>query len=114
MDDDKRRDSPRIKADVVVDYTGTEVLLYHHVENISLGGLCIQAPSVEPVGINVSLTLNFADLNVTIDIEGEVVWANEDPPRDMGIRFIGLNEENKDIIRQYIDLRSQRQNPDPS
>jgi len=114
MDDDQRRDNPRIQADVVVDYTGTEVLLYHHVENISLGGLCIKAPTVEPVGIKVALSLNFPDLNVTVDVDGEVVWANEDPPRDMGIRFTGLSEESKEIIRQYIELKGQRHGTDPS
>ena len=40
---EQTRKHPRIKTDAVVDYTGSEVLLYHKIENISLGGICIQA-----------------------------------------------------------------------
>ena len=41
---------PRYEVTAYVDYTGSEVLLYHRIENISLGGICIQTTSVEPVG----------------------------------------------------------------
>ena len=103
----ERRDAPnRIKTEVLVDYRGTHVVLYHRVRNLSLGGICIEAPSVEPVGKHVTLSLTFPDLHKSIEVEGEVVWANDEDPRDMGIRFINLGTEQIDTIKAYIQLES--------
>ena len=61
---EERRNAPnRIKADVQVDYLGTHVVLYHRVLNLSIGGICIESPSVEAVGKVVRLSLNFPDLH---------------------------------------------------
>jgi uncharacterized protein (TIGR02266 family) len=87
-----------------VDYTGSEVLLYHKVQNISLGGICIQSMAVEEVGTTVDLVLNFPELEATIGIKGEVVWANREPPMDMGIRFVDLDDDRKDTLRRYLSL----------
>ena len=48
--DRRAREFPRYEVSAYVDYTGTEVLLYHRIQNISLGGVCIQTPSIEEVG----------------------------------------------------------------
>ena len=81
----ERRSQPkRIQTDVIVDYRGTHVVLFHKVRNLSIGGICIESPSVEPVGKRVSLSLNFPELNKALEVEGEVVWANEEAPSDMG------------------------------
>jgi hypothetical protein len=37
------REYPRYEVNAYVDYTGNEVLLYHRIQNISLGGICIQS-----------------------------------------------------------------------
>ena len=87
-----------------MDYTGSEVLLYHKIQNISLGGICIQSPAIEEVGTTVDLVLNFPDLEATIAVKGEVVWANREPPMDMGIRYIDLDDDRKDTLRRYLSL----------
>ena len=99
------RKHPRIETDALLDFTGTNVLLYHRIENISLGGINIQAAEIEDVGTIVDLSINFPDLNETIDIKGEVVWANYDTPRDMGIKFIDLTSQDKAILKRYIEKR---------
>ena len=101
----RRRQSPRIEADVWLDYAGSEVLLYHRVRNISLGGVCIETPTVEPVGTRVALSLTFPELDASMDVEGEVVWANEHPPRDMGIRFVGLDASQRELLRTFLRRR---------
>ena len=107
---EERRNRPnRIQTDVLVDYRGTHVVLYHRVRNLSIGGICIESPTVEPLGKVVSLSLNFPDLHQTIEVNGEVVWANEEPPRDMGIRFMDLDEKQMDTIKAYIHLEGQRE-----
>jgi hypothetical protein len=36
-------------------------------------------------------------------MRGEVVWANRDPPMDMGIRFLDLDEQKRETLRQYVN-----------
>jgi uncharacterized protein (TIGR02266 family) len=98
------REFPRYEVNAYVDYTGNEVLLFHRIQNISLGGVCIQTSGVEEVGTVVDLVLNFPDLDASIAVRGEVVWANREPPMDMGIRFIEVDEERKDTLRKYITM----------
>ena len=101
-DSEQPREFPRYEVNAYVDYTGTEVLLYHRVQNISLGGICIQSSGVEDVGTIVDLVINFPDLDASVSLRGEVVWVNRDPPMDMGIRYIDLDNERKDTLRKYI------------
>jgi hypothetical protein len=77
------------------------VLLYHRIQNISLGGICIQSPIVEEVGTRVDLVINVPD-GEPIALHGEVVWANREPPMDMGIRWIDLDDGARERLRQLI------------
>jgi uncharacterized protein (TIGR02266 family) len=95
---------PRLELNAYVDYTGSEVLLFHKVQNISLGGICIQSAAVEDVGTMVELVLNFPDLDASLAVQGEVVWANREAPMDMGIRYVDLDNERRDTLRKYISL----------
>jgi len=97
----EKREYPRFEVTAYVDYAGTEVLLYHRIENISLGGICIQTASIEPIGTIVDLLINFPDLDASIAVQGEVVWSNPEPPMDMGIRY-HLDDEKKETLRKYL------------
>jgi uncharacterized protein (TIGR02266 family) len=98
----RAREFPRYEVSAYVDYTGSEVLLYHRIQNISLGGICISSPSIEEVGTTVDLVINFPELGTSLSVRGEVAWANREPPMDMGIRFVELDEEKRETLRQYI------------
>jgi hypothetical protein len=101
--DRKTRLFPRYEVNALVDFTGTEVLLYHKIQNISLGGISLQSPSVEEVGTIVDLVINFPELGgSSLSIKGEVVWANREPPMDMGIRYVDMDEERREILRKYL------------
>ena len=95
---------PRFVVDALVDVTASEVLLYHRIQNISLGGICIQSNGVEDVGTIVELVVNFPELGASISVKGEVVWVNRDAPMDMGIRYIDLDNERKDTLKKYISM----------
>lgn len=97
-----KRQYPRYEVTAYVDYAGTEVLLYHRIENISLGGICIQTASIEDVGTIVDLLVNFPDLDASIAVQGEVVWANREPPMDMGIRYLDLDDDKKETLRKHL------------
>lgn len=103
---EKPRAFPRFEVNAYVDYTGTEVVLYHRVQNLSLGGICIQTDGVEPVGTHVDLVINFPDFDASIAVKGEVVWANRDAPMDMGVRFLDLDQERRETLRKYLSVVS--------
>jgi uncharacterized protein (TIGR02266 family) len=98
----EKREHPRYEVTAYVDYSGSEVLLYHRIENISLGGICIQTTAVEEVGTVVDLMINFPDLDTCIAVQGEVVWCNREPPMDLGIRYIDLDDERRETLRRYL------------
>lgn len=106
-DKQQTRKHPRIQTDATVDFTGNDVLLYHRIENISLGGICIQAASVEEVGTIVELAINFPELGAAIEVKGEVVWANHEVPKDMGIRFFEMDEASKATLSKYLVMKSE-------
>lgn len=101
-EDRRPREFPRYEVSAYVDYTGSEVLLYHRIQNISLGGICISSPSIEEVGSTVDLVINFPELGTSLALRGEVVWANRDPPMDMGIRYVDLDDGKRETLRQYL------------
>ena len=100
----QQREHPRYEVNAYVDYTGSEVLLYHKIQNISLGGICIQTPSIEEVGSVVDLVINFPELSTSLSMRGEVVWANREPPMDMGIRYTDVDEQRKETLRKFIGV----------
>jgi uncharacterized protein (TIGR02266 family) len=99
----------RIEVNAYVDYTGSDVLLYHKIENISLGGICIQAATIEEPGTQVDLVINFPDLGgQTVELRGEVVWASERAPHNMGIRFVEVTAEIQNLLVQYLAAAHRR------
>jgi Tfp pilus assembly protein PilZ len=102
-DEPYERASPRYEVSAFVDYAGGEVLLHHRIQNISLGGICIQSPSIEEVGSMVDLVVNFPDLGRSLALRGQVVWANREPPMDMGIRYIEMDDSKRSALREYLD-----------
>lgn len=100
--DRRTREFPRYEVSAYVDYTGSEVLLYHRIQNISLGGICIQTPSIEEVGSVVDLVINFPELGTSLSLRGEVAWANREEPMDMGIRYVEMDETRRETLKQYI------------
>ena len=103
-DNERPRAFPRFEVEARVDYTGTEILLNHRIQNLSLGGMCIAGDAVEDLGTTVDLVINFPELQTSITARGEVVWANAEPPMDMGIRFLDLDSERKETLRRYLSL----------
>lgn len=105
MTDDSIHDRafPRYEVSAFVDYAGGEVLLNHRIQNISMGGICIQSPSIEEVGSVVDLVVNFPELGRSLAVRGKVVWANRQPPMDMGIVYVELDDGKRKALRDYLD-----------
>lgn len=101
---DNSRSHERYEVQAYVDVVGSEVLLYHTIQNISLGGICIQTASLAEVGSLVDVMINFPDLGAQMELRGQVVWANRHPPQDVGIRWVELDDERRELLKKYISL----------
>jgi|GEM_PF-1267886 len=100
---------PRYEVNAYVDYAGSDVYLYHKISNISLGGICLQTPTLEAVGTEVDVVVNFPDLDRQISLRGEVVWSNAEDPQDMGIRWVGMDGDTRVLLREFLDMMATRQ-----
>lgn len=76
----------------------------HRIQNISLGGICIQTPRFEEVGTEVDLVIHIPVLASDVVIRGKVVWANREPPIELGIRYVDLDEGRKSTLRRFVTL----------
>jgi len=110
---DKPRAHPRYEIDAYVDVTGREVLLFHRIQNISLGGICIQTPALAEVGSPVDVVINFPDLGAQLQVRGLIAWANRTPPQDVGIRWVDLDDERREMLKKYISLVKTREITNP-
>lgn len=101
-DSARERAFPRYEVSAFVDYAGGEVLLHHRIQNISMGGICIQSPSIEEVGSIVELVVNFPGLGRSLALRGQVMWANREPPMDMGIRYVEMDDQKRAALREFL------------
>lgn len=99
---EEKRLYPRIEANVQGNLLGESVILFHAVENVSLGGISLKAPSVERTGTIVELLLHFDGDTDSFACLGEVVWSREGEEGQMGVKFLGLNEEQKAWLRRRL------------
>jgi len=102
---DERRTAPRIQCDARVDYgSPNEVILDHEVQNLSVGGACLSVSEVQPIGTKVVLFLTLPGTDADgVEVEGEVAWCNDIEPRDIGIRFLGMDDKARQLLVQYVN-----------
>lgn len=96
----ENRAHPRYEVDAHADLGAIGA---HPIQNLSLGGICIQTSVLQDVGKPVDVLLRFPELGSELSLRGEVVWVNRTPPQDVGIRWIGLDEERRGVLRRYLD-----------
>jgi uncharacterized protein (TIGR02266 family) len=74
---------------------------------LSDGGLFVATYSLHPVGTELELRLELAEL-CTLELIGRVVWirqGSEDAPPGMGIAFHRLSLEQREAITQFLHER---------
>lgn len=101
---DHARSYPRYEVAAYADVTASDVLLYHKIQNLSLGGICIQTPILQEVGSTVDVVINFPELGSQVALQGQVAWTNREPPGDVGIRWVNLDEERRALLQKYLSL----------
>jgi hypothetical protein len=92
----------RYAVNAQADVAGQDLLLYHRIRDLSLGGIGLEAPPVGEVGSRVEVTLTFPDLGAEMSLRGEVAWRNHGPPSDVGIRWVDLDTGERDLLARYL------------
>ncbi len=95
-----QREFKRLSGEAYIDYTGTEVLMFQKIIDVSAGGVRIVATELEQVGTYVYIDLHFPEIgNKYAYAEGEIVWVRDGK---MGIKFTKLHDEDKKIIEEFV------------
>ena len=106
----EQRRSPRIRLNAWIDVAGSrDILLFHKIRDLSLGGVAVETGAPEPVGSKVDLLINFPELDETIQACGTVIRVQKDPWQGMVIRFDNLSEEAREVLKKYLGLRDASQ-----
>ncbi len=100
-----RRNKERAELNVKVEYQTLDAVLWNFSTNINQGGIFIRSNRPQPPGTIVHLRFFLPDVIKAIQVEGEVVWCNDDPregDRGMGIEFHELRGGDKRLIDQLL------------
>ncbi len=97
------RIEPQFEVDALVDFLGGSSDRYK-IQNLSLGGACILLPRREEIAVGaiVSLVINFPDQGDKLSLRGEVIWVNRAAPMDVGVRYLGLSPDDRDVLTRYL------------
>jgi len=104
--------SPRIPvpgdAEILVETFGQ--FLTQHAQNLSEGGMFLRSSAPAPPGARINFAIRLADGSTLVRGVGEVMWTREpgdDPskPPGMGIRFIELEDDARELIRRLVTER---------
>jgi Tfp pilus assembly protein PilZ len=94
----EHRAHPRYEVDAGASLTGTAPQKIH---NLSLGGICIETSVLTEVGTDVDVVLHFRT-GEDLSLRGQVVWVNRRPPEDVGIRWLDLDADHRDLLARHL------------
>ncbi|KAF0220501.1 MAG: PilZ domain [Geobacteraceae bacterium] len=79
--------------------------------NVSDTGVSVITDLLLPVGRTVHLQFFTPASAEAVTVEAEVVWNRLEPEGSMGLRFLSVDEQKRNVIREFIRLEQQRKNP---
>lgn len=106
----ERRTSPRVAMEVTVGFMSDTNFFTGFTEDVSEGGLFVATVMLKPVGTELELRLGLPD-DFEFQVRAIVRWLRDphvdhaDCPRGMGLQFIGLSEQARAVIHEFIALR---------
>ena len=99
---------PRVPLDVEVDCATDQIssTLNYQAMNLSEGGMFLKSPFPLEVGTRLNCRFDLPDGLGPVKVEAEVSWVRTGPPENlpppgMGLRFLSLNQDDKERIQQY-------------
>ena len=98
-----RRAFARVPAEIWVEESRAGEIYFQRTANVSEGGLFFEQTIPHPRGTVVNLKFGIPDSSVVIQCRGEVVnLPKTNEGLGMGIMFLDLGEEHKQIIIDFI------------
>jgi len=103
-----RRGGERVSGKISISFKKADDFFKSYVANLGEGGLFINTTKNLPVGSLLDLEFTLPDSNQAIDTKGKVVWtrpqdmSTEKMPPGMGIQFIDMNPEDKELLKYYL------------
>lgn len=77
--------------------------------NLSLASLSFQCDTPSQLGTEVEVSLDLPELDTTLPLRGQVVWANRAFPSDMGLRLLDVTQQQRDVLERYLQRVFSRQ-----
>lgn len=118
----ERRRWERVLIDLEVDYGDQDNYLFAYIRDLSATGLFVRTNAPEEPGTRLNVRFTPPDgCGEPLELEGEVIWINRYRPsqRDslhpgMGIRFIGLESEQRHRLVEFVRTFAYLDDPDDS
>ena len=111
MADYKARSHTRYEFTAYIDVSNDddELVLFNRIENLSLGGISFASPTAMEPGGRIEVAINFPDTDETVEVMGEVAWSRPGNPCTVGLKFIDLAGQKREIVRKYLERIRGRQ-----
>ena len=101
---DLQRKYPRYEVQAIAKRPRDPQPSSSNVKNLSLGGICIECSEVQEIGSHIEIGISFPALGGNVSVLCEVIWANRREPKEMGLRFVSLDETSKNLLNQHLEI----------
>lgn len=100
-----------IERMITLDFPHCGAFFAEYSSNISMTGMFIRTDRIQPPGTVAAFEFNIGDGLSLISGEAEVVWVRgrhegPDRPAGLGLRFVRLDKECRELIRRAVEKRS--------
>ena len=99
----ERREYPRLDILGVVEYSGGAEVDCSGIKDISRGGIRLVLTGLEPPGSRVRLGITIGESDARVDMTGQIVWARQVEPYEVGIRFVDLDPEQAEQLDRWLE-----------
>lgn len=105
-----RRKSPRIPVEIWVEESTKRELYFQRGANLSAGGIYLERTIPHVSGTLINLRFALPDNSAPIRVRGEIVNVGDEPEElGMGVKFLNLNDVDRQRIHAFIERASDGQ-----
>jgi uncharacterized protein (TIGR02266 family) len=113
----EERADPRAEVDLEVRYSSADEFLTAYAKNISGGGVFIRTVNPLPLNGEAQIRFSLPGIPHPFAVKGLVVWTNPYAsrtafPTGMGIKFVELDPDEKEIIDGFVRAELARSGPE--
>lgn len=86
----------------MVQYQGGEGITCLSVKDVSMGGVRLVISRPELPGRRVQLSLYLKESTAVLELRGQVVWARQAEPFEVGVQFLELDDQSARTLAGYV------------